>query len=126
MVDRIGKGSGLAHEAILAALRSQARKTADVRAQIAASPATAAASALDAQGVEGTAGFSEQLRQGIDAVDAKVREAEGLPEAIVSGQVDDFHEVAVQLKQAEISFRFAMEVRNKLIDAYREVMRMNL
>ena len=32
----------------------------------------------------------------------------------------------IQLKQAEISFRFAMEVRNKLIDAYREVMRMNV
>lgn len=126
MVDRIGKGSGLAHEAILAALRSQAKKTADVRAQIAASPANHAVSSIEADGTKDVAGFSEQLKQGIDVVDTKIRAAEGLPEAIVTGQVDDFHEVAVQLKQAEISFRFAMEVRNKLIDAYREVMRMSV
>jgi flagellar hook-basal body complex protein FliE len=43
---------------------------------------------------------------------------------VLSGRVDDFHEIAVQIKKADVSFRFAMEIRNKLIDAYREVMRM--
>ena len=38
----------------------------------------------------------------------------------------DLHEVATLLKQSELSFDFAMQVRNKFIDAYREVMRMSV
>lgn len=124
MVEGIGKGGGLAREAILAALKSQAQAAADVRTNIASSPAS---DALGSDAVKSTEdGFVDQLEKGIRAVDAEIQKAEGLPADMVSGKVDDFHEVAVQLKQAEISFRFAMEVRNKLIDAYREVMRMNV
>jgi len=123
MVDGIGKGGGLAHEAILAALKSQARAAADVRANIASSPASGLG---PAESKPADDGFAKQLQNGIQAVDAEIQKAEQLPADMVAGKVDDFHEVAVQLKQAEISFRFAMEVRNKLIDAYREVMRMNV
>ena len=44
---------------------------------------------------------------------------------VIQGNVD-LHEVTTQLKQSELSFEFAMQVRNKFIDAYREVMRMNV
>jgi len=123
MVDGIGKGGGMAREAILAALKSQAQQTGDVQAKIAGSPASSALGLGDAQKTEN---FSDQLTKGIKAVDAEIHKAESLPQDMVAGKVDDFHEIAVRLKQAEISFRFAMEVRNKLIDAYREVMRMNV
>ena len=123
MVEGIGRGGGLAREAILAALKSQAQEVAEVRASIADSPASFA---LEADGVQKTENFTDQLKMGIEAVDAEIKKAGNLPQDMVSGKVDDFHEVAVQLKQAEISFRFAMEVRNKLIDAYREVMRMRV
>ena len=119
MVDGIGKGGGMAREAILAALKSQAKQTADVQANIADSPASSALKVDDTS-------FTDQLTRGIKAVDAEIHKAENLPQDMVAGAVDNFHEVAVRLKQAEISFRFAMEVRNKLIDAYREVMRMNV
>ena len=62
----------------------------------------------------------------IEVEHTQVREAEGLPKDLMAGKVTDFHEVAIQLKQADLSFRFAMEIRNKLIDAYREVMRMHV
>jgi len=123
MVDGIGKGGGMAREAILAALKSQAKQTADVQANIAGSPASLALGVDDTQKTEN---FADQLTKGIKAVDTEIHKAENLPQDIISGKVNDFHEVAVQLKQADISFRFAMEVRNKLIDAYREVMRMNV
>ena len=124
MVDRVGKGSAVAREAILAALRSQADKAAQVREQAAA--VTAQAHGTQPAESEPSAGFSEQLRQGIDAVDASIKRSAELPENLVAGKIDNFHEVAVQLKQAEISFRFAMSIRNKLIDAYREVMQMRV
>ena len=44
---------------------------------------------------------------------------------VVKGDVD-LHEVAAQLKESEITFQFALTVRNKLLDAYREVMRMSV
>jgi flagellar hook-basal body complex protein FliE len=34
--------------------------------------------------------------------------------------------VAARLKESELSLRFSLEVRNKLIDAYREIMRMSV
>jgi len=124
MVDGIGKGGGLAREAILAALKSQAKAAADVRANIASSPASGVLGSDNVKPAED--GFVKHIQKGIEAVEAEIQKTENLPADMVAGKVDDFHEVAVQLKQAEISFRFAMEVRNKLIDAYREVMRMNV
>ena len=123
MVGRIGSGGGLAREAILAALRSQAdkaeqvrQKAAEISARIDGSPA----------GHSSSTGFSDKLHEGIRSVDAAVKNADQLPEKLLSGEIGDFHEVAVQIKEAELSFRFSMEIRNKLIDAYREVMRMNV
>lgn len=122
MVDRIGNGGSLAREAILAALRSQAKAAEQVQE---------AASRIDtgkAEKNEAAAGgeFAAKLNDGIASVSEQMQRTEELPMDFVTGKVESFHEVAVQLKQAEVSFRFAMEVRNKLIDAYREVMRMNV
>ena len=72
------------------------------------------------------AGFASKLSEGLQAVQDNIARAESLPADFVSGKIEDFHEVAVRLKQADIGFRFALEIRNKLIDAYREVMRMSV
>ena len=122
MVDGIGSGGGaLGREAIRAALEAQTRAAEKVRSQVEGSAAPAGGGAAT-EGID----FSEALRDGLEAVNAQIAEAERLPEDFVSGEVQDFHEIAVQLKQADIGFRFALEIRNKLIDAYREVMRMSV
>ncbi len=59
-------------------------------------------------------------------VDHSVRAVDELPAKLVTGEIKDFHELAGQLKRSELTFKFALEVRNKLIDAYREVMRMSV
>ena len=120
MVDGIGKGS-LAREAIRAALDSQTRAADAVRA---ASRGVAGAEQATAPGAG--VDFAQKLSQGIDLVDAQVKSADNIPEDMLSGKIQDFHEVAVQLKKADLTFRYAMEIRNKLIDAYREVMRMSV
>lgn len=121
MVQRIG-GGALSQEAILAAIRSQTQKASAVQAkadQIAGGAAGGAPRAAEGD-------FAAKLSEGVQAVDGKIGEAHALPEKMLTGEVRDFHEVAVQLRQADLSFRFALEVRNKLIDAYREVMRMSV
>ena len=121
MVDRIGNGgNSLAREAIRAAMESQSRMADRIRSEVAG----ATEAAPDSKVIGGD--FAAKLQDGLHAVNAEVAKAEQLPSDFAAGKIDDFHEIAVQLKTADISFRFALEVRNKLIDAYREVMRMNV
>jgi flagellar hook-basal body complex protein FliE len=120
MVERIGNGSSLAREALRAAQRLSAERAAPARLD------ALAPSAHPAVGAPDDAGFTRALADGLRAVDGQVQAAESLPIELLTGRVDDFHEIAVQLKSAELSFRFAMEIRNKLVDAYREIMRMSI
>ena len=124
MVDRIGDG-GLAREAILAAMKSQAQKAADLRA-VAGSLGRTLDGVGAGQEAEPAADFADKLRDGIRSVDDEIKRVDDLPRALLEGQVEDLHEVAAQIKKAEFTFRFAMEIRDKLIDSYREVMRMNV
>lgn len=116
MVDRIGEGSSLARAAIESALKRHSDAVA--RASQSFDPKAAAETA--------PSGFSSSLVDGLKDVDAQVRRADALVEGVVTGRVQDFHEVAAALKQSELSLKFALEVRNKFIDAYREIMRMSV
>lgn len=122
MVERIGSG-GLQREAILAALRRQAAQADEVRG---AAADVASGSGPRRAGEAGPPAFAGALEQGLRAVDAEVKAAERLPEDLALGRVEDFAEIAARVKRADLSFKFAMEIRNKLIDAYREVMRMQV
>jgi flagellar hook-basal body complex protein FliE len=131
MVDRIGRGGSLAQEAIQAALRRQeaARALVDQSAadvSRAAGDVSGASSSRAGGARETPSSFVQALREGAEEVVQSVQAADELPRAIVDGRVADFHEIAAQIKQADLSFKFALEVRNKLIDAYREVMRMSV
>jgi len=71
------------------------------------------------------ASFDSRLMDGIRAVDGEVKRADALVVEALEGRLD-FHEVAVQIQSSQLTASFAMAVRNKLIDAYREVMRMSV
>lgn len=122
MVDGIGPSS-FARTAIEAALRSQSESAKRIDTDVAKSFATGG---LDASGTPKTQAFGESLERGLREVNESINRIDELPADLVTGKVGDFHELAVQIKQAELSFKFAMEVRNKLIDAYRETMRMSV
>lgn len=64
--------------------------------------------------------------ESIKAIDTQVQQAEALGADLITGKVQDMHEVAAQLKRADLTFRFSLQVRDRLIDAYREVMRMSV
>jgi flagellar hook-basal body complex protein FliE len=42
------------------------------------------------------------------------------------GQTDNLHEVMLQMAQADLSFHLVLEIRNRLTDAYQEIMKMNV
>ncbi len=43
---------------------------------------------------------------------------------LAEGKVDNIHQVMIALGRAEITFNYMMAIRNKLVEAYKEVMRM--
>jgi len=125
MVERIGNANSLAREALRAAQkvvpeRSALAGLADQVGEV--RPATSSAEPAAPQGLD----FGRVMEAGLGEVDQRVQAAEALPEDLLIGRVSDFHAIAVQLKTSELSFRFAMEIRNKLVDAYREIMRMSV
>jgi flagellar hook-basal body complex protein FliE len=72
--------------------------------------------------IEGN-GFSNVLRDAMADINKLQTNAD---EAIAKVQLDNtasIHEAMVALEQASISFRAMMQVRNKILDAYQEVMR---
>lgn len=119
MVDRIGQG-GLARNAIEAALQA-----ANKRHTQALDRMHAAAKGLEAPPQADKGAFAGLVEQGVRSLDDAVKDADRLPLELLQGKLD-FHEVAAQLKKSELAFDFAMQVRNKFIDAYREVMRMSV
>jgi len=45
---------------------------------------------------------------------------------MVSGNVNDVHEVMIAMEKASVSLNLAVELRNRILDSYREVMRMTV
>jgi flagellar hook-basal body complex protein FliE len=115
---------GLANEAFRAALRAQ-QEAAKAIGQV-QSPVDLPGAPGGISGAEKPGSFVESLEAGLREVAAATTSTEAMPEKLVTGEINEFHQVAVELKQSDLSFRFALQVRNKLIDAYREVMRMSV
>lgn len=70
--------------------------------------------------------FSETLHQAVRDVNALQGEAGKAIERMVSGEATDLHEVMIAVEKAKTSFELLMEIRNKAIDAYKEIMRMQV
>lgn len=70
-------------------------------------------------------GFAETLGSAIQKVDAMQMDADAQVEKVALGG-GNLHEMSLALEKADVSMRLAMKVRNKLIDAYQEIMRMNV
>ncbi|HAP35970.1 MAG TPA: flagellar hook-basal body complex protein FliE [Bacteroidetes bacterium] len=70
--------------------------------------------------------FGDLLNKTIGDVNSLQSEAGKAMERMVSGESSDLHEVMIAVEKARTSFDLLMEIRNKTMDMYREVMRMSV
>jgi flagellar hook-basal body complex protein FliE len=70
--------------------------------------------------------FSAILKQALQEVDAAQHSAEQEVRNLMTGGSTDMHTAILAVQKADVSFQMMMAVRGKLIDAYREVMRMQM
>ena len=72
--------------------------------------------------------FAEKLTDYVNQYNTEAKIAEHNAAAIAMGEVSDkgMSETILALQKADLSFQMMLSVRNKLVDAYREVMRMQV
>jgi flagellar hook-basal body complex protein FliE len=74
-----------------------------------------------------TADFGSLLRKSIDGVASSQNSANALADRFERGDSGtDIGSVMVALQRADLSFRAVTEVRNKLVDAYKDIMNMQV
>lgn len=92
------------------------------------------AQGVDATGGAGAAadvqspaqGFADTLKNALDGVSSVQAKAEGLTEAYQKGEVTDVAKVMLARQEAGVAFEATLQVRNKLLSAYQDIMRMGV
>jgi len=70
--------------------------------------------------------FLSMLSDAVSQLDALQQTADANVTRLATGQPVDLHEVMISLEQSNLGLQLAMQVRNKLIDAYQEISRMQV
>lgn len=121
-ISGIGGLSGAGGIKEILALRQQIIDRSQVLQQVHA-PAAPAASA-PAEGPAG--GFAGALKSALDSVNGAQNRADQLTEAYEKGQVTDIAKVMLARQEAGVGFEATLQVRNKLLSAYQDIMRMGV
>ncbi len=89
--------------------------------------ASSKAAGKDAPAAAGAADFAALLKSSIDQVSGTQTEAMRLQQEFDRGGSNaDLQEVMVSLQKANLSFQTMVQVRNKLVSAYQEIMNMSV
>lgn len=87
------------------------------------------------QSIQGTAksqaqpegkGFLDLLNQSLEQVNSDQINADSAVKDMVAGRNKNIHETMLALQKADLSLKTAMQVRNKILEAYKEIMRMQV
>lgn len=71
-------------------------------------------------------GFDEVLKDFIAKVNSDLKEAGVAEEKLISGDVKNLEELMYKIEKADISLRLITEIRNKALESYQEIMRMQV
>lgn len=68
--------------------------------------------------------FGTFLKEAIENTNVQQIESDNLTQKLVLGEQVDLHEVMIAAQKASITLNTTMEVRNKVVEAYQEIIRM--
>ncbi len=71
-------------------------------------------------------GFAKQLESAINDVNELQQDSENAVADMATGQVKDLHQAALAIGKAEVSMKLMLEIRNKALNAYKELGRTQL
>ncbi|HEY1763999.1 MAG TPA: flagellar hook-basal body complex protein FliE [Opitutaceae bacterium] len=80
--------------------------------------------ALDLGGSKPTQSFGQVVDGLLSTVSAKQAEANQVTQNVLMGDSGQLHQSVIAMQEASVSFSLMVEVRNKLVESYQELMRM--
>ncbi len=93
-----------------------------IASSVASSPLSSSASSSRGPGDS----FKEALGSAVEELNRLQRNADEVVNRLAAGETVDLHSVTIAVEEASVAFQLAMQVRNKLVEAYQEVMRMQV
>lgn len=81
---------------------------------------------VDKTAVQGGDSFEDILKNAMKDVNKTQVEGYKAMEGIATGDVKNIQEAVQKIEEAELSLKLALEVKNKALNAYKEVMRMQI
>ena len=60
----------------------------------------------------------------VSAVNTKQEQAQAITREVLLGDTDQLHQSVIAMQEASVAFSLMVQVRNKLVDSYQELMRM--
>lgn len=85
-------------------------------------PTQASSSAKQTEG----ASFSDILTSALQDAQTQGAKSDEQTLSLLSGDITDLHTATIQAQKAELTLNLAIQIRNKVVDAYNEVMRMSV
>lgn len=72
------------------------------------------------------ANFADWLGTQISSTEMKISEAEAQVQQLALGEAENLHQVMIALSKAQTSFELTVQVRNRILESFQELMRMNI
>lgn len=70
--------------------------------------------------------FNSLLDRAVSAVNDKMQAADAEKTKLFTGETDNLHQAMIAMQEASVAFSLMVEVRNKLVEGYQEIMRMQV
>lgn len=70
--------------------------------------------------------FEKVFSEAINNVQTQQTQSTELTKKLATGEINDLHQVMIAAAKADVSLQFVIQVRNKVVDAYQEIMRMQV
>lgn len=81
---------------------------------------------LDISEIEEDNSFSDMIKDAINSVDQMQKVTDQDVEAVLAGKAENIHEVMIAMEKSQLSFQLMVEVRNRVVETYQELSRMQI
>lgn len=89
-------------------------------------PAALAESIRPAGNTKGAGSFQDVFASAVKSVEASRQDASASVDRFLSGEGEELHTTVLATQKAELSFELFLQARNKVVNAYQEIMRMQM
>lgn len=74
--------------------------------------------------VDETKGFASALKNNLAELNTMLQQSDAAQENVAIGKSENLHEAMITTEKAEVSLKYALQIRNKALEAYHEILRM--